>query len=350
MHPTTTDGARAGAEPRARRRRPGWALAAGLAGALALAALVTGLSLAVGSNPLPLDAVWRALVAPDDSFATTVVASRVPRTILGLLVGAALAVAGALIQGITRNPLGDPGLLGVNAGAAAAVVTVTAVTGSMMVGVAVLPVAVLGAFGAAVVVYLVGSGRGGPTPVRLILAGAAITAALTAYVQAIAFTNPTVFESYRFWVVGSIAGHPPSTVTMIWPVVVAALVVALLLGRPLNTLALGDETARALGASAGRTRLVGAVVATVLCGVATAAVGPIAFVGLAVPHIVRAVTGSDHRWLLAYCVALGPVLLLGADVLGRVVARPGELMVGVVTAFLGAPVLYFAVRRSGSGL
>ena len=325
-----------------------WGLGAGLVLALAATALVTGLSLAVGTNQLPLSTVWSGLVAPDETFASTVIASRVPRTLLGLLVGAGLAVAGALMQGITRNPLADPGLLGVNAGASAAVVVGTMLLGSL--GQRAILVAIPGAFLAAVVVYAIGSGRSGPTPVRLVLSGAAISAVLMAGIQAITLTNPDVFDSYRFWVVGSLAGRPSEVVDMIWPVVVVALAVALLLGRPLNTLALGDETARALGGNAGRTRLLGALVATVLAGACTAAVGPIAFVGLAVPHIVRTVTGSDYRWLIAYCVALGPVLLLGADVVGRIVARPGELMVGVVTAFVGAPFLYVAVRRSGSGM
>jgi iron complex transport system permease protein len=310
--------------------------------------MVTALSLAVGTNQLPLSTVWSGLVAPDDSFASTVIASRVPRTLLGLLVGAGLAVAGALMQGITRNPLADPGLLGVNAGASAGVVLGTMVLGSL--GQRAILVAIPGAFLAAVVVYMIGSGRSGPTPVRLVLSGAAITAVLMAGIQAITLTNPDVFDSYRFWVVGSLAGRPSEVVDMIWPVVVVGLVAGLLLGRPLNTLALGDETARALGGNAGRTRLLGALVATVLAGACTAAVGPIAFIGLAVPHIVRTITGSDYRWLIAYCVALGPVLLLGADIVGRIVARPGELMVGVVTAFIGAPFLYVAVRRSGSGL
>ncbi|SDD46164.1 iron complex transport system permease protein [Sanguibacter gelidistatuariae] len=325
-----------------------WGLGAGLILALAATALVTALSLSVGTNQLPLSTVWHGLVSPDDSFASTVIASRVPRTLLGLLVGAGLAVAGTLMQGITRNPLADPGLLGVNAGASAAIVAGTVVFGSL--GQRAIFVAVPGAFLAAVVVYAIGSGRSGPTPVRLVLSGAAITAVLMAGIQAVTLTNPEVFETYRFWVVGSLAGRPSEIVDMIWPVVVVGLVAALLLGRPLNTLALGDETARALGGNAGRTRLLGALVATVLAGACTAAVGPIAFVGLAVPHIVRTITGSDYRWLVAYCIALGPVLLLGADVVGRIVARPGELMVGVVTAFIGAPFLYVAVRRSGSGL
>lgn len=325
-----------------------WGLGAGLALALALAVLVVGLSLAVGTNQLPLSTVWQGLTAPDETFESTVIDSRIPRTVLGVLVGAALAVAGALLQGIMRNPLADPGLLGVNAGASLAVVLGSLVLGSL--GQRSIALAIPGAFIAAVVVYAVASGRGGVTPVRLVLAGAAVTAVLSAVIQAITLTHPDVFDSYRFWVVGSLAGRPQETVDLLWPIVAVGLVAGLLLGRSLNTLALGDETARALGGNAARTRLLGALVATTLAGACTAAVGPIAFVGLAVPHIARTITGSDYRWLVAYSVALGPVLLLGADVLGRVVARPGELMVGVVTAFVGAPFLYLAVRRAGSGL
>lgn len=329
-------------------RARSWRLGVGLVGAVALLALVAGLSIAVGSKSVPLGEVWHALRFPDGSYASAVVDSRIPRTLLGLLVGAALAVAGAVIQGITRNPLGDPGLLGVNSGAAASVVIVTALAG---VGAgrtvwAAIPGAVL----AAIAVYAIGASGRGPTAVRLILAGAAITAVLVALVEAISLANPEVFDSYRFWVVGSLAGRPIEAVDEVLPVILVALVVALLLSRALNALALGDETATSLGLRAGRTRLVGGAVATVLTAASVAAVGPVAFVGLAVPHVVRGFTGSDHRWLLPYCVALGPVLLLGADILGRVVARPGELMVGAVTAFLGAPFLIAAVRRRGAAL
>jgi iron complex transport system permease protein len=264
-----------------------------------------------------------------------------------VLVGAALAVAGVVIQGLTRNPLGDPGLLGVNAGASASVVVVAAFLGAgagRTVG-----AAIPGALLAAVAVYLVGAGAGSggrrATPVRLVLAGAAVSAVLVALVEGISLAKPEVFDSYRAWVVGSLAGRPPGTVGQVAPFVVAGLVLCVLLARPLNALALGDEAATSLGLRAGRTRLLGAAVATVLCAAAVAACGPIAFVGLAVPHVVRSFTGSDHRWLLPYCALLGPVLLLGADVLGRVVARPGELAVGAVTAFVGAPFLIAAVRR-----
>ncbi|MBO9554839.1 iron ABC transporter permease [Cellulomonas sp.] len=331
--------------PRAARARGSRSslLAVGLLAAVALLLIAVGLSIAVGAKPVPLGDVWSVWRHPDGSYVSTVVQSRIPRTQLGVLVGAALAVAGVVIQGLTRNPLGDPGLLGVNAGASASVVVVAAIAGAGA-GRSVWA-AVPGALLAAVAVYLVGSGGRRATPVRLVLAGAAVSAVLVALVEAISLARPQVFDSYRAWVVGSLAGRPPGTVGEVAPFVVAGLVACVLLARPLNALALGDEAATSLGLRAGRTRLLGAAVATILCAAAVAACGPIAFVGLAVPHVVRSFTGSDHRWLLPYCALLGPVLLLGADVVGRVVARPGELMVGAVTAFVGAPFLIAAVRR-----
>lgn len=343
-------------EPRAPRttargsRSRVWALAAGLLVALGLLVLACGLSVAVGSKSVPLGDVWSAWLDPDDGYTSAIVQSRLSRTALGLLAGAALAVSGAVIQGLTRNPLGDPGLLGVNAGASASVVIVTAIAGGTAGRSvwAALPGAVL----AAVAVYVIGSGgpRGKATPVRLVLAGAAISAVLMALVQAIALSRPEVFSSYRFWVIGSLAGRPEDTVGRVLPFVLAGLVLAAVLPRGLNALALGDEAATSLGLHAGRTRAIGAASATVLAAASVAAVGPVVFVGLAVPHVVRSFTGSDHRWLLPYSAVLGPVLLLAADVIGRVIARPGELMVGVVTAFVGAPFLIAAVRQGRAGL
>jgi iron complex transport system permease protein len=349
---TTVDAAPAPRAPhvtdvRGPRTRTWW-LAAGLVGALGMLVLAAGLSVAVGSKPVPLADVWDAVTAPDGSYASVVVASRLPRTALAVLVGAALAVAGALIQALTRNPLGDPGLLGVNAGASASVVVVTALAGAGA-GRSVWA-AVPGAALAAVAVYVIGSGGRGPTPVRLVLAGAAVSAALIALVEAISLANPEVFDSYRVWAVGSLAGRDAGTAGQVLPFVTGGVLVALVLGRALNALALGDETATSLGLRPGRVRLLGGLAATVLAAAAVAAVGPVGFVGLAVPHVVRSITGADHRWLLPYCVVLGPVLLLVSDVVGRVVARPGELVVGAVTAFVGAPFLVAAVRRGRVGL
>ncbi|GGE99009.1 FecCD family ABC transporter permease [Mycetocola zhadangensis] len=334
---TTTS---AGISPGARRRTP--RLAIGLVVTTVALVLITMLSLAVGNKYIPLPDVWNALFAPGDSYADAVIASRIPRTILGLLVGAALAVAGGVMQGLTRNPLADPGLFGVNTGAAAAIVTATAlgIAGSTSVWVA-LP----GAFLAVIVVYLIGTGRGRATPVRLVLAGVVVWSVLAAYIQAVSLSLPRVFDAYRFWVIGSLAGRDPQLILDILPFIVIGLVLALTLCGSLNALALGDDTARALGAHVGRTRILGAVATTLLCAAATAAVGPISFVGLAVPHIVRSVTGADHRWLLPYCLVAGAALLLAADIIGRILVSPAELMVGVITAFVGGPILLLAVRR-----
>jgi iron complex transport system permease protein len=328
--------------PGPRRRAPRLALT--LLATVALLGVAVLLSLAVGTKYVPVADVWQALTEPGTGYADTVVASRIPRTVLAVLVGASLAVAGAVMQGITRNPLADPGLFGVNAGAAAAIVTATAFLGLGSTATSVW-VALPGSLVAVVVVYLIGSGAGPATPVRLVLAGVVVSAVLAAYIQAITLSLPDVFASYRFWVIGSLAGRDPALIGEILPFLALGLALALALAASLNALALGDDTARALGAHVGRTRLLGAVATTLLCAASTAAVGPIAFVGLAVPHIVRTVTGSDHRWLLPHCLVAGAALLLLADVVGRVLISPAELMVGVVTAFVGAPVLVLAVRR-----
>jgi iron complex transport system permease protein len=260
-------------------------------------------------------------------------------------VGAALGVGGALMQALTRNPLADPGLLGVNAGASAAVVTATAVLGVVSPLVYVW-FAFLGAGVASVIVYGVGAaGRSGATPVRLALAGTAVSFALIAYVQGLTLLDRETLDQYRFWQVGALAGHAASLSAQIAPFIATGLLLAFALGRPLNAIGLGDEAGRALGASPARTRVLGAVAITLLCGAGTAAAGPIAFIGLTVPHVARAITGPDQRWVLPYSALLAPVLLLGADVVGRVVNRPGELEVGIVSALIGGPVFIAIVRR-----
>ena len=246
----------AGITPGARRRTP--RLAVGLIVTTAALVLIVGLSLAVGTKYIPLPDVWNALFAPGDTYADTVVASRIPRTILGLLVGAALAVAGGVMQGLTRNPLADPGLFGVNTGAAAAIVTATA----LGIGGTSVWVALPGAFLAVIVVYLIGTGRGRATPVRLVLAGVVVSSVLAAYIQAVSLSLPKVFDAYRFWVIGSLAGRDPQLILEILPFVIIGLLLALALCGSLNALALGDDTARALGAHVGRTRILGAVATT----------------------------------------------------------------------------------------
>lgn len=308
--------------------------------------LIVAASFAVGSKGVPLSTVWSALFDYRGLEDQVVVHDlRLPRTVIGLGVGASLGLAGALMQALTRNPIAEPGILGVNQGASAAVVTAIGFLG--IGGIAgYVWFSFLGAALAAFVVYLLGSrGPSGATPVRLALAGTAITAALTAYVNAMQLLYPHVFDQFRFWQVGSLAGRNLGVLAWVGPMMAIGILLALGLARPLNTLALGDETARGLGANLGRTRALGAVAITLLCGAATAAAGPITFVGLAMPHVARAITGPDQRWLLPYSMVLSPVLMLGADILGRVIVSPGELEVGIVTAFLGAPVFIMLVRR-----
>ncbi|MEV6588703.1 FecCD family ABC transporter permease [Streptomyces acidicola] len=315
----------------------------GLLASLGILALVALASIAIGAKELSLEQVWHGLFDDTGTYGDVVVGERLSRTVLGLLGGAALGLSGALLQALTRNPLADPGLLGINAGASAAVVTAITFLGvtslSGYVWFAFLGAAVVGAL-----VWFLGGSRGA-TPVRLALAGTAITAALYGYLQAVMITDGAALGKMRFWTVGSLASATDSTITQVLPFFGVGLLVALFLARPLNAVAMGDDTARALGANLGRTRALSMAAATVLCGAATAACGPIVFVGLMVPHVVRSFTGPDLRWILPYATILSPVLLLGADVVGRLVARPAELQVGIVTAVLGGPVFIFLVRR-----
>jgi iron complex transport system permease protein len=305
--------------------------------------LVAVASIAVGAKELSLEQVWHGLFEESGTYGDVVVADRLSRTLLGLLVGAALGLAGAVLQALTRNPLADPGLLGINAGASAAVVSaitflgVTSLSGYVWF-------AFCGAAAVGALVWFLGGSRGA-TPVRLALAGTAISAALYGYLQAIMILDDAALGRMRFWTVGSLSTGTDSTITQVLPFLLAGFVLALALARPLNAMAMGDDTAKALGANLNRTRALSMLAATVLCGAATAACGPIMFVGLMVPHVVRSFTGPDLRWILPYAAILSPVLLLGADVLGRIVARPAELQVGIITAILGGPVFIYLVRR-----
>lgn len=311
---------------------------------IVLLGLAATASLALGARAASPSEVWAALRGGGPEHLRQVVAAREPRTVLGAVVGAALAASGLLIQGVTRNPLGEPGLLGVTSGASAAVVTATAFWGFSGGG-ATVWVALPGALLAVVVVHLLGRPAGSHSVVPLILAGAVISAVLYAYIQAMILTRPDVFDSYRHWVVGSLAGSSYATLAAVAPALVLGLVLAVAVAPGLNLLALGDDVATSLGTPVGLLRAGAILAATLLAAAATAAVGPIAFVGLAVPHLVRGLVGTDHRWQLPICLLLGAALLLGSDVLARVVVRPQELMVGVVTAFLGAPFLLWSVRR-----
>lgn len=322
----------------------------GVAGAVLVLVLLS--SIAVGSKDIPVSRVIEALLAYDDSDDHAIImALRLPRTVLGLLVGAALGLAGALIQALTRNPLADPGILGVNAGAAFAVSVGVAVFGIASVQ-HYIWFAFLGAIGATVLVYAIGSvGRGAATPARLTLSGIALGAVLSGVTSGLALLDPQTFDRMRFWGAGSLAAAGFDTIATVAPFLVAGVALAILVARPLNAIALGDDLAAALGANVMAVRSVVVVAVTLLCGGATAVAGPIGFVGLMVPHVARWIVGPDQRWITAYTLVLAPILLLSADVIGRIVMRPGELQVGIVTAFVGAPVLILlARRRKVSGL
>lgn len=331
------------------RLRPRTLWAALLVSALVLAATCL-LSLFVGSGQLSPQSVWQALAAPTGSIDDgTIREVRVPRTALGVVVGAALGTAGALAQAVTRNPLADPGILGVNAGAglaialAVAFLQLTTIDGYLWFG-------LIGAFATAVLVHAVAArGTAGPTPLRLTMVGVAIGAVFMGMSRSLALLYPNAFEQMRFWGAGSLADRPVGTLRTILPFVALGLLIAIISGRSLNAMGMGEDIARSLGVRVALVRTLAIVSITLLCGAATAAAGPISFVGLMVPHAVRFVTGPDQRWLLAFSLLLAPVLLVAADVLGRVVVMPAELQAGVMTAFLGAPVLVHLVRRSSRG-
>lgn len=311
------------------------------------------LSVAVGTKYIPLSVVWDALVAYDPSVHDQALVhdGRVGRTVLAVVAGVAMAAAGALMQAMTRNPLADPGILGVNAGAAFAVALAVATLG-LGTGLTLVWFSFLGAVIATVVVYALGSrGRGGATPVRLTLAGVAIGALLTGLTNGLTLLNPQAFDQMRWWASGSLANRELSLTVTVAVFVAVGVVLAASVTPSLNVIALGDDMAHALGAKIGRTRVIGVVAVTLMCGAATAVAGPIGFVGLMIPHIARWLVGSDQRWILAYSLIGGPIMVALADIIGRLIVRPGEMPAGVVTAFVGAPVLILMVRRArASGL
>ncbi|GAB3578846.1 iron chelate uptake ABC transporter family permease subunit [Amycolatopsis endophytica] len=337
-----TDVAEATARIRFRAGRHVLVLAAGLV--LLLAVVV--LSIGTGSGDLSFAGAWHLLWSGDGGYDSTVVHSmRVPRTILGVIAGASLAVAGVVMQTLTRNPLADPGIFGVNAGAAACVVAVVslfgldAFTGYVWFG-------LLGAAVASAVTFVLGARAGtGTAPLRLALAGTAVSAALTAFTNAFVYFDSASFAQYRSWIVGSLNVPNATVVWQVLPFAIAGLLGALLLAAPLNALALGEDAGTALGSKVGRTRVLGVVVVAVLCGATTAAAGPIAFVGLTVPHLIRAFTGPDHRLLLPYSIVFAPTLVLVADIIGRVLLPGGEIQVAIMCAVLGGPVFVLIARR-----
>ena len=309
-------------------------------------------SVAVGSKNIPLSVVFEALghnTGRGDAY--VIWDLRIPRTIVGLAVGIALGVAGALIQALTRNPLADPGILGVNAGASFFVALGVAVFGVSSIS-GYVWFAFIGALVVTVAVYIIGSaGRGGADPVQLTLAGVALGAVLGGIVTAMVLLDPQAFDQMRNWNAGSLVGRDWDILLPVLPFLVVGVLLAVVAAPALNAIALGDDLAKSLGANITRTRIIVIVAVTLLAGGATAIAGPIGFVGLMDPHVARWIVGPDQRWIIAYTIVLAPALVLAADILGRIVIRPGEFPVGIVTAFIGAPVLIVLVRRKkASGL
>ncbi|RCS61497.1 Fe(3+)-siderophore ABC transporter permease [Microbacterium sp. JB110] len=309
------------------------------------------LSIMIGSKAIPLPVIWDALFDPSpnaDQFAIRDL--RVPRTIIGLAVGMALGVCGALIQALTRNPLADPGILGVHAGSSFAVTVAVGLLGvSTMQGY--MWFAFAGALVVTVMVLLLGATRRGQSPVLMVLAGVCISAVLGGARDGLQLTNPAAFDQMRSWSAGSIVSRDLDIIWPVLPFFVTALFLAFIVSGALNAMALGDELAATQGVRLVRTRILAVAAITLLAGGATAIAGPIGFVGLMVPHVARWFTGPDQRWILAYSLLLAPSLLLASDILGRIVMYPSELPIGIVTAFVGAPVLIALVRRKkASGL
>ena len=326
--------------------RPRAGLVVGLAILIGVLAVVCFFSITLGARGVGPATIIKAFLDFDPSSASETVIReiRVPRTLVGIFAGAALGLSGAILQGVTRNPLADPGIMGINAGAAAFIVFGIMVLGLQSISVYIW-LAFAGAGFATVVVYGIASfGREGATPIKLALAGAAVTAVLSSLTSAIVMTNVDALNELRFWQVGSLAGRYFPVFWQTAPFIVLGIILALGTGRALNGLALGDDLAHALGQRVRLSRVMMFVVVAVLCGAATAACGPIVFVGLVVPHVARMLCGPDYRWILPYSMVLTPTILLVADIVGRVVVSPGELQVGVVLGVLGVPAFIALVR------
>lgn len=322
----------------------------GLAVVLLLVALA---SIAIGARGVWPATVFDALShidqwgtpGTDPSGDWAVVQTRIPRTVAGILVGACLGLAGTAMQGVARNPLADPGILGVNAGAALAVVAAVVYFGATGTS-SYTWFAFIGAAVAAVVVYSVASlGREGATPVKLALAGAALSAGLVSLLNALLVTNQNALTAFRNWQVGSVAGKNWEQVFAVLPFMVVGIAILVFTGRWLNGLALGDDLARGLGQNPALARGVTAIGVVLLCGAATALAGPVGFIGLVVPHLLRALIGTDYRWLLPYSVVTAPIIVVAADVVGRVILLPGEVAAGIISVFVGGPVFIALVRK-----
>lgn len=304
------------------------------------------LSISFGTRSVSAGDIVAALAGHDDTVAQAAVIKRIPRTVLAIVIGAALALSGATMQAVTRNPIADPGILGVSNGASLAVVIGIAFFGlSSQYGYMI--VAIVGAAIAATFVYAVGAlGRGGATPLKLALAGAATSAALGSLISAIMLPRVDLLQVFQSWQIGGVGGADWPRLAIAAPVLALGALICFACARGMNSLALGDDLAAGLGEHVFRTRLVSALGAVILAGAATAIAGPIGFVGLVVPHICRMLIGTDHRWLLPFSALAGSALLVASDVIGRVIAPSSEeIQVGIITAVIGAPFFIWIVRR-----
>ena len=330
----------------ARRARPTAVLLLGLAVGVVLLVAVMMLSIAFGAADISPQAVLQAVFSFDENNTQHLIIQtlRVPRAAVAVMVGASLAVAGAIMQGLTRNPLADPGILGIETGAALGVVAAVAFLHIGSLSLYAL-FAFAGAALTAAAVYTLGSlGRGGPTPLKITIAGAALTALLSSFTTGLLILNQRTLEEVRFWLAGSVAGRDLDLLGQAAPYLVIGLIAAMALGRQITTLSLGDDIAKGLGQNTVWLKLLSAIVVVLLAGASVAVAGPIGFIGLVIPHAVRAFTGVDYRWVLPYSAITGAIFLLLADVAGRLVLRPTELPVGVMTALIGGPFFIWLVR------
>ncbi|MGB8455570.1 MAG: iron ABC transporter permease [Anaerocolumna sp.] len=304
-------------------------------------------SLAFGARYISLHEVIYALLhTKTDSINDLVVRERIPRTVFSIIAGASLGVSGVLMQAITRNPIADPSILGVNTGASLLVVSGIAFFHINTAG-GYIGFALAGAAITAVFVYGIGSmGSGGATPIKLALAGAATSAALSSLVSAIILPRTDVMNAFRFWQVGSVSGATWEGIASVLPFLIAGLLIGILSAPALNTLALGDDIATGLGINTGTIRILGAFAGVLLCGATTALAGPIGFIGLMVPHIMRLICGPDLRIIIPMSAIGGAIILTMSDVIGRLIGSPSELEAGIVTAFLGAPILIIIAMRA----
>jgi iron complex transport system permease protein len=321
-----------------------------LLGGLPLCALLLAMallaSIAFGAADIDAATVWESIVAfdPEDTSHLIIRTLRLPRALTAAIVGASLAVAGAIMQGLTRNPLADPGLLGIQAGAAFAVVGAVFFFRISALSTYAIFAFVGGGLTAGIVYALGSAGHGGPTPLKITIAGAAVSALISSLTTAMLLFNQRTLEEVRFWLVGSVAGRDFNLISQALPYLVVGLALALILGRQITTLTLGDDVAQGLGQYTTCIKLLSAIAVVLLAGASVALAGPIGFVGLVIPHVVRFFVGVDYRWILPYSMLLGGAFLVGSDVIGRVIARPSELAVGVMTALIGGPVFIALIR------